>query len=60
MAEEAGADAAVPKFPSADSLVVIVAGSTAGRFSAAIPGWLGGELGSIMVTEPILADGRGA
>lgn len=54
LAAEQGPQALVPKFPSAESVVVIVAGSTAGRFSAAIPGWLGGEMGSVMTTEPIV------
>ena len=46
-------DAMVPKFPAPESITIVVAGSTAGRFSAAIPGWVGGQIGSIMTTEPI-------
>ena len=41
------------QFLSAECITVVVAGSTAGRFSAAIPGWLYGDAGSIMVTEQI-------
>ena len=43
----------VPKFPSAAEIMVVVAGGTAGRFSAVIPGWMGGEMGSSPVTRPI-------
>ena len=46
-------DELIPKFPSADEIVVIVAGGTAGRFSAVVPGWMGGELGSRPVTRAI-------
>jgi hypothetical protein len=31
----------IPKFPSPQELHVVVAGGTAGRFSMAVPGWLG-------------------
>ncbi|PYO52736.1 MAG: hypothetical protein DMD83_25250 [Candidatus Rokuibacteriota bacterium] len=48
-------DALVPKFPSVDEIMVVVAGGTAGRFSAVIPGWMGGELGSRPVTRVIEA-----
>ena len=44
---------AIPKFPSPDELHVVVAGGTAGRFSMAIPGWLGTRNGSRPVTVPI-------
>lgn len=44
-------DAPVPKFPSPESLHVVVAGGTAGRFSVAIPGWLGTRNGSQPVTR---------
>jgi len=43
----------IPKFPSAGEIMVVVAGGTAGRFSAVIPGWMGGEIGSSPVTRPI-------
>ncbi len=49
-------DALVPKFPSPDEIHVIVAGGTAGRFSVAIPGWLGTKNGSSPVTRPIEFD----
>ena len=39
-------DALIPKFPSTDEILLIVAGGTAGRFSAVVPGWIGGEMGS--------------
>ncbi len=47
---EPGPDEAIPKFPSTDELHVVVAGGTAGRFSMAIPGWLGTRNGSRPVT----------
>ncbi|MFI5377404.1 MAG: hypothetical protein ACHQ8D_22420 [Candidatus Rokuibacteriota bacterium] len=43
----------IPKFPSVEEIMVVVAGGTAGRFSAVIPGWMGGEIGSSPVTRPI-------
>jgi hypothetical protein len=43
----------IPKFPSPQELHVVVAGGTAGRFSMAIPGWLGTRNGSRPVTVPI-------
>ena len=43
----------IPKFPSPDELHVVVAGGTAGRFSMAIPGWLGTKNGSRPVTVPV-------
>ncbi|HSE93032.1 MAG TPA: hypothetical protein VLF19_06975 [Methylomirabilota bacterium] len=43
----------IPKFPSLEEIVVIVAGGTAGRFSAVVPGWMGGEMGSRPVTRRI-------
>jgi hypothetical protein len=48
-----GPDTLVPKFPSPAEIVVVVAGGTAGRFSAVIPGWMGGEIGSRPVTRLI-------
>ncbi len=46
-------DELVPKFPSIDEILVVVAGGTAGRFSAVVPGWMGGEMGSRPVTRAI-------
>jgi hypothetical protein len=48
-------DALIPKFPSMHEIMIVVAGGTAGRFSAVIPGWMGGELGSRPVTCKIEA-----
>ncbi|HKW94526.1 MAG TPA: hypothetical protein VJX92_21765 [Methylomirabilota bacterium] len=50
---EPALDEAIPKFPSTDELHVVVAGGTAGRFSMAIPGWLGTRNGSRPVTVAI-------
>jgi hypothetical protein len=46
-------DAPIPKFPSPDEIHVVVAGGTAGRFSVAVPGWLGTRNGSRPVTRPV-------
>ena len=46
-------DQMIPKFPSPEELHVVVAGGTAGRFSMAIPGWLGTRNGSRPITVPI-------
>ncbi|HEY3066600.1 MAG TPA: hypothetical protein VGL09_12455 [Methylomirabilota bacterium] len=43
----------VSKFPSPEEIHVVVAGGTAGRFSVAIPGWLGTRNGSRPVTRAI-------
>jgi hypothetical protein len=48
-----GADEMIPKFPSAEEIHVVVAGGTAGRFSVAIPGWLGTRNGSRPVTRAL-------
>jgi hypothetical protein len=48
-------DALIPKFPSVEEIMVIVAGGTAGRFSAVVPGWMGGEIGAQPVTRAIAA-----
>jgi hypothetical protein len=50
---EPAPDFLVSKFPSVAELHVVVAGGTAGRFSMAIPGWLGTRNGSTPVTVPI-------
>ena len=47
-------DERVPKFPSTGEILVVVAGGTAGRFSAVVPGWMGGEMGSRPVTRKIV------
>src|SRR3989475_668306 len=49
-------DELIPKFPSPDEIHVVVAGGTAGRVSAAIPGWLGTKNGSRPVTRPVEFD----
>jgi hypothetical protein len=46
-------DEMIPKFPSPEELHVVVAGGTAGRFSMAIPGWLGTRNGSRPITVPL-------
>jgi hypothetical protein len=46
-------DDLISKFPSPAELHVVVAGGTAGRFSMAIPGWLGTRNGSRPVTVAI-------
>jgi hypothetical protein len=46
-----GAEALVSKFPSVDEIHIMVAGGTAGRFSMAIPGWLGTRNGSRPLTR---------
>jgi hypothetical protein len=46
-------DDRIPKFPAPEEIVLVVAGGTAGRFSAVVPGWMGGELGSRPVTRRI-------
>jgi hypothetical protein len=48
-------DAMIPKFASPEEIHVVVAGGTAGRFSVAIPGWLGSRNGSRPVTRVIEA-----
>ena len=35
--------------------MVVVAGGTTGRFSAVVPGWMGGEIGSRPITRAIEA-----
>ena len=48
-----GPDELVPKFPSPEAIHILVAGGTAGRFSVAIPGWLGTRNGSRPVTRAL-------
>jgi len=42
-----------PKFPTLDSIMIIVAGGTAGRFSAVVPGLARGDFGSRIQTREI-------
>ena len=47
-------DGAIRKFRSPDAIMIVVAGGTAGRFSAVIPGWVSEELeGSAPVSHLI-------
>jgi hypothetical protein len=48
-----GPDPMVSKFPSPEEIHVVVAGGTAGRFSVAIPGWLGTKNGSRPVSRAV-------
>ncbi len=52
-AGEPAPDTLIPKFRSVDEIHVVVAGGTAGRFSMAIPGWLGTRNGSTPITVPV-------
>ena len=47
-------DGHVRKFRSPDSILVVVSGGTAGRFSVTIPGWVADDLGSTPVTKKIV------
>jgi hypothetical protein len=51
--EDPAPDQLIPKFPSVGEIHLVVAGGTAGRFSMAIPGWLGTKNGSTPVTVPV-------
>jgi hypothetical protein len=53
LAEGHAPDDAIAKFPSPEEIAIVVAGGTAGRFSAVVPGWMGGEMGSRPVTRRI-------
>jgi len=46
-------DRPFPKFSKADNILIMVAGGTAGKFSAAVGGWASGGLGSKAVTRLI-------
>jgi len=46
-------DTMYAKFPTLDSIMIIVAGGTAGRFSAAVPGLARGDGGSRITTREI-------
>lgn len=52
MPEEA-LDRPMPKFASKDNIHIVVAGSDAGKFSAAFHGWASGPMGSIPVSRKI-------
>ncbi len=43
----------VPKFRRDDDVLMVVAGGSAGKFSAVVGGWVGGRMGSIAVTREI-------
>ncbi len=43
----------IPKFSSPGDILIIVAGGTAGMFSAILGGWLSGTMGSVAVTRAI-------
>src|SRR5215831_12318689 len=47
-------DTLFPKFSKPEHITIIVAGGTAGRFSAAVAGWAGGEFGSKITTKEVL------
>ena len=46
----------VSKFPSLEEIHIMVAGGTAGRFSMAVPGWLGTRNGTRPLTRLIQSD----
>jgi hypothetical protein len=46
-------DELIPKFPSMADMHVVVAGGTAGRFSMAVPGWLGTRNGSAPISVAV-------
>ena len=46
-------DQPVPKFRSDEDILIVVAGSEAGKFSAAFHGWVTGPMGSIVVSRAI-------
>ena len=46
-------DTLYPKFPAPESILIVVAGGTAGRFSAAVPGLVRGSSGSTITTKEI-------
>jgi hypothetical protein len=49
-------DKLTPKFAKDSYIHIIVAGADAGKFSAALHGWVGGEVGSIPVSRQIEGD----
>jgi hypothetical protein len=49
-------DELIPKFPSPEEIHIVVAGGTAGRFSMAVPGWLGTKNGSRPIMRAVEID----
>ena len=49
----AALDRKLPKFLAPENILIMVAGGTAGKFSAAVGGWASGEQGSRAVTRRI-------
>ena len=49
----AALDRTLPKFLAPENILIVVAGGTAGKFSAAVGGWASGEQGSRAVTRLI-------
>ncbi len=53
LARGADPETLVPKFPSAESLLIVVVGGTAGLFSSALPGWIPSSTAvTVVVDEP--------
>ena len=50
---DAALDRLMPKFASEDNIHIVVAGSDAGKFSAAFHGWASGPIGSMPVSKLI-------
>lgn len=50
----AALDRRLPKFQAPENILIMVAGGTAGKFSAAVGGWASGEQGSRAVTRIVL------
>ena len=48
---EPAPDQPIPKFPSLEELHVVVAGGTAGRFSAVIPGWTFPKMSRLVIKK---------
>jgi hypothetical protein len=46
-------DTLYPKFPEPESILILVAGGTAGRFSAVVPGLARGDFGSRVTTREV-------
>ena len=46
-------DTPLPKFRRDDDILIVVAGGTAGKFSAVVGGWASGAAGSVAVTREI-------
>ena len=46
-------DTPLPKFRRNDDILIVVAGGTAGKFSAVVGGWASGAAGSTAVTREI-------